>query len=224
MEKSRSERHCPEVRITGNDEDGKNYVADVEEGDLWSFPTGVPHSLQGGPEGAEYLLVFDDGNFDASGTTFMVDDWIAHTPREVLVQNFGWNSSVFDSIPATDPYIIPANDWPSLDEAQKAVNQNPNGELENPYYYALSKQDAVQAPGGGGWTKITDYRQFASSPTLASALVHVDVGALRELHWHSTSEWGYVIKGKGRATAFAGGSTARTFELQAGDSWTFPTK
>lgn len=53
------------VRITGNDEDDRNYVADVQEGDLWSFPQGVPHSLQAGPEGAEYLLVFDDGNFDA---------------------------------------------------------------------------------------------------------------------------------------------------------------
>lgn len=72
MEQHLTLTSAPAVRITGNDQDGKNYVADVEAGNLWSFPTGIPHSLQAGPDGAQYLLVFDDGDFDASGTTFMV--------------------------------------------------------------------------------------------------------------------------------------------------------
>lgn len=46
------------VRITANDADGHNTVSDVPAGDLWSFPRSVPHSLQAGPDGAEYLLVF----------------------------------------------------------------------------------------------------------------------------------------------------------------------
>jgi len=30
------------------------------------FPTGIPHSIQGfEPDGAEFMLVFDDGDFDA---------------------------------------------------------------------------------------------------------------------------------------------------------------
>ncbi|PWN43932.1 Bicupin oxalate decarboxylase/oxidase [Ceraceosorus guamensis] len=211
------------VRITGSDEDGKNYVGEASAGDLWSFPTGIPHSLQAGPEGAQYLLVFDDGNFDASGTTFMLDDWVAHTPRDVLAENFGWNQSAFDTVPAQDQYIFKTPEWPSLEEAKAVVEQNPAGEVESPYVYALSKQEPTQAPGGGGWVKITDYRQFPASPTLASAYVHVEKGGLRELHWHAGAEWGYIVKGKGRATAFAGGATARTFELQAGDSWVFPT-
>lgn len=211
------------VRITGNDEDGHNWVSDVKAGDLWSFPTGIPHSLQAGPEGAEYLLVFDDGDFDASGTTFMVDDWIAHTPRDVLAENFGWNASAFDTIPSPDPYIVAADNWPSLEEARDAVNSNPAGQVEQPYHFELSKVEPIHVPGGGGWVKITDVRHFPASRTLASALVHVEPGAIRELHWHKEAEWGYVVSGKGRATAFAGGATARTFELQAGDSWVFPT-
>ncbi|EST08594.1 Cupin 1 [Kalmanozyma brasiliensis GHG001] len=213
------------VRITANDEEDRNYVGDAGVGDLWSFPAGIPHTLQAGPEGAEYLLVFDDGNFDAAGTTFMLDDWIAHTPREVLAENFGWNASVFGSIPSPDPYLVPAGQnesWLSLEEARQAVSTNPGGEA-TPYVYALSQQNRTQAPGGGGWVKVTDYRQFPSSPTLASAYVHVEKGGLRELHWHKNAEWGYIVKGKARATAFAGGATARTFDLQAGDSWVFPT-
>lgn len=104
------------------------------------------------------------------------------------------------------------------------VTGNPEGEAKPPYVYELSKQEKTVAPGGGGWVKTTDYRQFPASPTLASALIHVNPGALRELHWHKEAEWGYILKGKGRATAFAGGATARTFELQAGDTWVFPTK
>jgi oxalate decarboxylase len=35
------------ARITGVDEDGRNFVDDVGIGDLWYFPPGIPHSIQG---------------------------------------------------------------------------------------------------------------------------------------------------------------------------------
>ncbi|KAE8230991.1 hypothetical protein CF326_g4000, partial [Tilletia indica] len=108
--------------ITGNDEDGGNYVADVQAGDLWSFPRGVPHSLQAGPDGAQYLPVFDDGNFDAQGTTIMVDDWIAYTPKDVSAENFGIDASAFANVTTPDPYIVAADSWPSLEDAQAAVS------------------------------------------------------------------------------------------------------
>ena len=159
----------------------------------------VPHTLQAGPEGAEYLLVFDDGNFDAAGTTFMLDDWIAHTPRDVLAENFGWSCAAFDTVPSADPYIVAAGKdetWLGLDEARQAVSANPAGQVDSPYVYALPQQNETQAAGGGGgWVKIADYRQFAASPTLASAYVHVDKGGLRELHWHKNAEWGLHRQG-----------------------------
>ena len=44
-------------RITVLDELGRPYIADVKEGDLWYFPAGLPHSLQGlGPDGCEPAL------------------------------------------------------------------------------------------------------------------------------------------------------------------------
>jgi hypothetical protein len=39
-------------------------------------------------------------------TTFMVDDWIAHTPKDVVAKNFAVDPSVFASVPAADPYIL----------------------------------------------------------------------------------------------------------------------
>lgn len=35
------------ARITAVDPEGRNFIDDVEEGDLWYFPAGIPHSIQG---------------------------------------------------------------------------------------------------------------------------------------------------------------------------------
>ena len=67
-------------RVTVLDVMGRPYVADVNEGDLWYFPAGMPHSLQGlGPDGCEFVICFDDGNA-SEFNTLLVTDWFAHTP------------------------------------------------------------------------------------------------------------------------------------------------
>jgi oxalate decarboxylase family bicupin protein len=65
-----------EVRITAIDYEGGSFIDDLKKGDLWYFPSGVPHSLQGlSPNGTEFLLVFDDGNFSEE-STFILTDWL----------------------------------------------------------------------------------------------------------------------------------------------------
>jgi oxalate decarboxylase len=45
------------ARITSVDEDGRNFVDDIDVGDLWYFPPGIPHSIQGlSEQGCEFLL------------------------------------------------------------------------------------------------------------------------------------------------------------------------
>lgn len=69
------------VRVTALDTEGGNYIGDVEKGDLWYFPAGHPHSLQGiGPGGCEFLLIFDDGNF-SEDSTFLLSDWLGRSAR-----------------------------------------------------------------------------------------------------------------------------------------------
>src|SRR5580692_9584306 len=77
------------ARITCVDLDGKSFVTDVKENELWFFPPGIPHSIQGlAPDGCEFLLVFDDGNF-SEYETVLLTDWMAHTPTDVVAKNFG---------------------------------------------------------------------------------------------------------------------------------------
>jgi oxalate decarboxylase len=67
------------ARISAVDQVGCNFLDDVGTGDIWYFPPGIPHSIQGLEEGCEFLLVFDDGNF-SEDSTFLITDWFAHTP------------------------------------------------------------------------------------------------------------------------------------------------
>jgi oxalate decarboxylase len=69
--------------------DGKMFIDDVEKGDLWYFPAGYPHSIQGleGP-GCEFPLVFDQGDF-SEDDTFLLSEMLAHVPPEVIQKNMG---------------------------------------------------------------------------------------------------------------------------------------
>ncbi|KAI0087513.1 Bicupin oxalate decarboxylase/oxidase [Irpex rosettiformis] len=217
-------------RVTAIDESGRNFISDIKgpsngtEPDIYYFPPGVPHSIQALDDGLEVLLIFTDGNFDASGTTFMLSDWLVHTPLGVVAKNFGMDPNLLTKMPAKDPYIYKATvDPPPLGQADEEAVKTPQGYTPQKYVFELSKQEKTMAPGGGGWVKIQDsVTNFPVSTQLASALVFIEPNGMRELHWHTADEWLYIISGTGRATAFAGSSTARTFDFQAGDTGVFP--
>ncbi|THH00759.1 hypothetical protein EW026_g1832 [Hermanssonia centrifuga] len=202
------------TQISSVDPEGRNYLATVGPGDLWYFPAGVPHSLQATAEsvnGTEFLLVFPDGSF-SEDSTFMLTDWTAHIPKEVLAKNFQVDISAFDNIPSTDLYIFPST-APSPDAT--AV-EDPQGQVPQPYTYSFSNVTAT--PLSGGSVKIADSTSFAISTQIAVAEVTVAPGAMRELHWHPTQdEWGYFLEGQGRMTLFASSGNARTYNYEAGD-------
>lgn len=151
-----------------------------------SFPPGVPHGIQALDDGLELLLLFADGNFDSTGTTFMLSDWLAHTPLEIVAQNLGLNVSELTGIPQKDPYILKSTVPPPQEgHAADQGKTGPNGEIPSPYVFSISQQEKTVAPGGGGWVKIQDsVSNFPVSTQIASALVHVEPNGLRELHWH----------------------------------------
>src|SRR6202035_5806038 len=97
------------ARITAIDAQGRNFADDVGVGDLWYFASDIPHSIQGlNPDGCEFLLVFDDGDFDEDNT-FLISDWFKHVPNEVLAKNFGVPASNFGHTPdPSERYIFPA--------------------------------------------------------------------------------------------------------------------
>jgi oxalate decarboxylase len=201
------------AQVTAIDDQGRNFVGDVGVGDLWFFPAGYPHSIQGLKEGCEFLLVFDDGNF-SEFDTFMVTDWMDHTPRSVLAKNFGVPQSGFAKLPQeSQRYIFPGK---VPRPASANAVRSPAGTVPRSFTHRLMAQTPIQAPGGT--VRIVDSSNFPPSTTIAAALVEVEPGGMRELHWHpNADEWQYYISGKGRMTVFAAEGQANTFDYQAGD-------
>jgi oxalate decarboxylase len=204
------------ARITGLDADGKSFVSDVTEGDLWFFPTGIPHSIQGlNPDGAEFLLVFDDGNF-SEYETVLLTDWMAHTPHDVLSKNFGVNERALEKMPRREKFIFQAEVPGPLAADIKAAAGRLG--LSNQDFSFRKNQPAVTKRTKGGEVRIVDSSSFKVSTTIAAAIVTVHPGGIRELHWHpNADEWQFYMSGKGRMTVFATGGRARTMDFQAGD-------
>ncbi|NUU61927.1 oxalate decarboxylase family bicupin [Paenibacillus agri] len=200
------------ARITAVDQNGRNFIADVGPGDLWYFPPGIPHSIQGLEEGCEFLLVFDDGSF-SDLNTLSISDWFAHTPKEVLSANFGVPESDFQSIPDKQVYIY-QDTVPGLINSQAV--ESPYGPIPLSFKHQLLAQPPLKTSGGS--VRIVDSSNFPISTTVAAALVEIEPGGMRELHWHpNNDEWQYYLSGQGRMTVFAGDGAARTFDYRAGD-------
>lgn len=205
------------ARITCLDQSGKPFIDDVTKGDLWFFPAGYPHSIQGlGPDGSEFLLVFDDGAF-SEYDTILLADWTAHTPRDVLAKNFGVSKNALVKLPKGELYIFQA-DLPksSLEEERRSAAGAVGLSSEKFSFRMMEMQPTHKSTGGE--VRIIDSRIFQVSSSVAAAHVIVHPGGMRELHWHQNAdEWQYYIAGTGRMTVFAAGAAARTMDFNKGD-------
>ena len=203
------------ARITAIDADGKSFVADSKKNDLWFFPSGIPHSIQGlNPDGCEFLLVFDDGDFSESETVLLSDS-MNHLPLEVLAKNFGVDEKAFADLPRTELFIFPTDVPGKLEDDQK-VAAGSLGKSPLDFSFRTDEMKATKQTKSGE-VKIVDSTNFKVTTT-TMAMVTVRPGGMRELHWHPhAAEWQYYIQGKGRMTVVATGNKARTMDFQAGD-------
>src|ERR1700728_2879348 len=136
------------ARITGLDADGKSFVSDVTGGDLWDFPPGIPHSIQGlNPDGCEFLLVFDDGNF-SEYETVLLSDWMAHTPKDVLAKNFGIDQAAFAKMPQNELFIFQAP-VPGPLEADKKATAGTRGASNIDFSFRTAQQLVTKRTKGG---------------------------------------------------------------------------
>ncbi|PYS60484.1 MAG: hypothetical protein DMF76_13800 [Acidobacteria bacterium] len=204
------------ARVTAIDADGKSFVADVKKYDLWYFPTGIPHSIQGlGPDGCEFMLVFDDGNFSESDT-LLLSDAMAHLPPEVLSKNFNVGEQALKNLPKQELFIFQTDVPGPLEADQKAAAGTLGKSPKDFAFRTMEMPPTMQTKGGE--VRIVDSKKFKASTTVAMAMVTVHPGGMRELHWHPNGdEWQYYIAGKGRMTVVATGNLGRTLDFQEGD-------
>jgi oxalate decarboxylase len=204
------------ARVTVMSPDGKMFIGDVSEGDVWLFPAGHPHSIQGlDPDGTEFLLVFNQGDFSESGT-MLLSAWMAHTPPEVLRKNFGLDRDALAKLPTVPLYIFPGTvPTNTLAQDKEEIGGSAVASAIQATFKLKSMAPTIATEKGE--VRIVDSRNFALTK-LAAALVTLKPGGLRELHWHpSSSEWQYWIGGKGRMTVFFPYDNARTVDFNSND-------
>jgi oxalate decarboxylase len=204
------------ARVSVLNPDGTIFIDDVAKGDLWYFPAGYPHSIQGlGPDGCEFLLVFNEGLF-SEDNTFLLSEWVAHTPGEVLSKNFGLDKTALAKLPKDSLYIFPADLPKSLAQDRAAVGGK---SVQSPVQYTFRMGSmAPTVRTSGGEARIVDSHNFPAAKNIAAAMLTIKPGGMRELHWHpNASEWQYYIAGKGRMTVFAPVGSARTVDVRAND-------
>lgn len=206
------------ARVTVLNPDGTIFIDDVSKGDLWYFPRGFPHSIQGlGPgDGCEFLLVFDEGLF-SEDNTFLISAWVAHTPPEILTKNSNLSRSAIQKLPKDELYIFPAGLPPRSLAEDKAAVGGKSVESQIQYTFKMSGM-APTIKTAGGEIHIVDSHRFPASKNIAAALVTIRPGGMRELHWHpNASEWQFYLAGKGRMTVFMPPEKARTMDFNAND-------
>lgn len=196
------------VRTTIIDPWGKYETNDFKKGDIWYFPKGHGHSIQGlDPDGTTFMLVFDNGAF-SEFATFSLSDWLAQTPHDIVSKNLQVNAEALKNLPKKEVYIV---DAPVARETSK---------LELPplthKYQLLHQKPFRESNGGKLW--MASSVEFPISSTMSGGIMILKPGALRELHWHpNADEWVYVISGKVRMTEFASGGESAIVDLEEGD-------
>ena len=201
------------IRTTVIDPQGYAETNDFDPGDVWYFPRGHGHMLEClGSEPCRFILIFDNGYFSEFGT-FSITDWLGHTPKELLAKNFGVPESSFDGFPKGEVYFArgkapPAQPAPPLQGWKLPPQTHKYRLLAQPPHHVFK--------GGRDWR--VDSTRFEIAKTISGVVLDLDPGALRELHWHPTSdEWQYVIEGSISVTMFGSHGRYRTETLEKGD-------
>ncbi|MCC6778137.1 MAG: cupin domain-containing protein [Hyphomicrobiales bacterium] len=202
-----------QCRVTTIDPHGRSQMVDFGPGDVWYFPRGFGHSIQGiGREECLFVLVFDNGYFSEFGT-FSISDWIGHTPPEVLAKTFGVPAATFARFPKKEVYISTGPVPPPLpaDPAPGSLNSGP---LTHRYRLLAQRPDTFP----GGTLRLVSEREFPISTTMTGAIMRIKPGGLRELHWHpNADEWQYYLSGRARMGVFGSNGRVRNDEFAAGD-------
>jgi oxalate decarboxylase len=165
-----------------------------------------------GKEPCHFVLIFDNGYFSEFGT-FSISDWMGHAPKSLLAKNFGLPESTFDDFPREEVYfgrgeIPPARRSPTLGQVSRSPLTHK--------WQLLANDPVVDNKGGKMWR--VDSTKFPISKTITGAVLDLEPGAIRELHWHpNADEWQYVLEGQVSLGVFGSHGRYRTDTLDQGD-------
>ncbi|KIP11064.1 hypothetical protein PHLGIDRAFT_21943 [Phlebiopsis gigantea 11061_1 CR5-6] len=113
--------------------------------------------------------------------------------------------------------------------------QNVEVDLQNPDLLAPPSTDAGTVGNAkwpfslshnrlqtGGWARQQNVKVMPMATEMAAVNMRLEAGALRELHWHKTAEWAYVLKGNMSISTVNSNGQNYYDTIGPGDMWYFP--
>ena len=200
-------------RVTVVMPNGQSEISDFGVGDIWYFPRGHGHALQGlGPGECHFILGFDNGHFSEFGT-FSVTDWISTAPPNVVARTLGVPESVVARFPRKEVYIGPGKVPETVIEPFRDAAVQPP---QMSHKFRLDMVAPRVFPGGREY--VVSSKEFPIQTTLTAVRMDLQPGSLRELHWHPhADEWQFFVRGKARVGVFGSHSRTRVEEFGPND-------
>ena len=88
------------------------------------------------------------------------------------------------------------------------------------FTYALDK-GPIKATSGG-WARDVTARSLPIATDIAGAHLYLNAGGVREMHWHTSDEWAYILAGHCQVTVVDPQGETEVANYGPGDLWYFP--
>jgi oxalate decarboxylase len=109
-------------------------------------------------------------------------------------------------------------DVSAASDYQKTIPRKPG----DPVVFTASLDKGPIKATSGGWAREITTRGLPIATDIAGAHLYMNAGGSREMHWHNSAEWAYVVDGHCQVTVVDPESVAEVVNLGPGDLWYFP--
>ena len=92
----------------------------------------------------------------------------------------------------------------------------------DPVIFTASLDKGPIKATSGGWARDITARVLPIATDIAGAHLYINAGGAREMHWHNSAEWAYVVDGHCQVTVVDPEGTAEIVNHGPGDLWYFP--
>jgi len=92
----------------------------------------------------------------------------------------------------------------------------------DPVVFTASLDKGPIKATSGGWAREVTARGLPIATDIAGAHLFMNAGGAREMHWHNSAEWAYVVDGHCQVTVVDAEGQAEVVNLAPGDLWYFP--
>jgi oxalate decarboxylase len=92
----------------------------------------------------------------------------------------------------------------------------------DPVTFSASLDQSPIKATSGGWARDITSKSLPIAASIAGAHLYLNPGGVREMHWHNSAEWAYILTGHCQVTVVDPQGETEVANYAAGDLWYFP--